>query len=100
MEQAKPGVLWHRRYVTTLKRPVYLRLYLPMLKWLNKDAKGLPVEQLQAVRRSIRHASRCLWTLSLAVGAPSLERCSHCCIYIHTDRLDLLTVQSVEEGQA
>ncbi|KAK9812322.1 hypothetical protein WJX73_002173 [Symbiochloris irregularis] len=56
------------RYVTTLKRPVYMRLYLPVLKWLNKDAKGLPVEQLQAVRRSIRHASRCLWTLSLAVG--------------------------------
>ena len=56
------------RFMGTLRWPCLMRLYIPMLKWVNKDHKGLPEEELKAVRQSIRTAARTLWTLSLAVG--------------------------------
>ena len=56
------------RYMMTLSWPVFMRLYVPMFKWVNKDAAGLPAEQLRAVRTSTRNIARCLWTLSFAVG--------------------------------
>lgn len=44
-----------------------------MTSWLNADHKRLPVDELDAVRNSIRRVARTLWTLSLAVGRSALS---------------------------